>query len=83
MARVYYDKNLKRIKKGMTLRHNDGSTAEVCECLCMGIETLGFQSANVHHIHGQVGLSFPEESGFMSLADFSLREWRIISEKDA
>ena len=82
MTRVYYDRNVKRIEEGMTLRHNDGSTAEVCKCMCMGVETLGFRSARVNHIHGQVGLSFPEESAFMSLADFDLKEWRVVDAKN-
>ena len=82
MTRFYYDKHGKRIEAGMTLRHNDGSTATVHKCQCMGVETLGFQSANVNHIHGQVGLRFPEESAFVSLADFNLREWRVVRAKD-
>ena len=82
MSKFYYDKNATRIEEGMTLQHNDGSIATVYKCQCMGVETLGFKSADVKHIHGQIGLSYSDESAFMSLADFNLREWRVISEKD-
>ena len=82
VVRFFYDKNGERIEAGMTLRHSSGSAAEVYECLCMGIETLGFKTADVSHIHGQMGLSYSDESAFMPLADFNLREWRVISEKD-
>ena len=78
----FYDKKLKQIKEGMTLRHNDGSEAKVQKCWCVGSETLGFNVTDVGHIHGQVGLVYTTENEFMPLSDFTLREWVIISEKD-
>lgn len=70
----YYDKNWKRIKVGMLLRHDDGEVEEVYKTID---GDLGFNATNKEWC-GWDGV--PRE--LYPLHSFDLDEWTIVSERE-